>query len=184
MSLLVLRPDYEAPDTLAGWEKRHIDPLLDSYTHIAIVDRDVTVSEEFYYLHEKCLNADIITVEVHPSSRIFDVWERLTYWIRLEERHRGCAVIYRTGFLKRIGGWPMATTPDTVLWQKARFVVSLPVVAIHHQSFNWVHSIHNQLRDGRSRAEIHYPFWKTLLHSIIRVRPLVFFAYVWEMLNG
>lgn len=185
MTLAVLRPDFEPPDTLAAWEKRHVDPLLDSYSHIAIVDRDVTVDQSFYHLHEKgaCARADIITVDVRPSSYIFDLWERLTFWIRLESRHRGCAVIYNAEFLRSIGGWPLATTPDTVLWQKARFTVSMPVMAVHNQSFNWVHSIHNQLRDGKSRAELDYPFWKTVLHSIFRVRPLVLFAYLREKLK-
>jgi len=184
VSLVVLRPDFEPPDTLAAWEKRHIDPLLDSYTHIAIVDRDVTVGDEFYHVHEKCLNADIISVEVHPSSRVFDAWERLTYWVRLEDRHRGCAVIYRTGFLKSVGGWPLVTTPDTWLLSHSRFTVNLPVVAIHNQSFNFAHSIRNQLRDGKSRAELHYPVWKTLLHSIVRIRPLVLLAYLGEKLRA
>lgn len=184
MTLVVLRPNFKPPDTLAAWEKRHIDPILETdTTHIAILDMDVDAPPEFYEAYKKCLDAEIINFEVRPSSLAFDLWERLTYRIRLEERHRGCAVIYSTQFLRRVGGWPLVTTPDTWLWQHSRFTVNLPIVVVHHQSFNWSHSLSNQLRDGRSRAELHYPFWKTLLHSIFRVRPLVLIAYIWGRLR-
>lgn len=179
MPLAVLTPDYKPPDTLSAWEKRHIDPLLDSYSHIAIVDKDVTVPSEFYESYKKCLDAEIINFEVKPSSRLFWLWERLTYWVRLEPRHRGCAVIYSTKFLKKMGGWPLVRTPDSWLWEHSRFTVNLPITVVHNQSFDWSHSVQTQVRDGKSRAELNYPFWKTILHSIFRLRPLVFLSYVW-----
>jgi len=44
--------------------------LLGKYSHIAIVDNNVTVPAEFYSLHEK-FDADIIEVYVEPSSPVF-----------------------------------------------------------------------------------------------------------------
>ena len=182
MSLVILRPDFEPPDTLAAWEKRHIQPilLLNTHTHIAIIDLDVTVPEEFYHLHEQYPSVDIIAVKVIPSSPIFRVWENLTFWARLGERFRGCAVIYSTRFLRYVGGWPLVETPDTWLLKRSHLRILAPLQATHNQAFNLSHSIKNQLRDGKSRAQLNYPIWKTILHSIFRLRPIVLFAYVRE----
>src|SRR6266704_320945 len=42
------------------------------------------------------------------------------------------------------------------------------------------HSVMRQVSDGKFRAELRYPFWKTLVHSVFRVRPFVLLSYVFH----
>src|SRR6266571_2104426 len=183
--LLPIRPNFKPPETLAAHTKQRVDTALGTrfYTHIAIIDRDVTVPDRFYHLAEKWPHADLITVLVDPSSLLMRIWE-LTYRVKLAERLRGCAVIYNTCFLERVGGWPLVETPDTWLLSRAKItILDDSVHAVHHQDLDLKHSINSQLRDGRSRAELGYPFWKTLLHSIFRLRPLVLIGYLKRVLD-
>ena len=180
MRLLLITPKYSAPETIGSHLKLRVDPMLNRYSHIAIVDADTRVPSSFYELPNTYPTADIIGARtVVATSRIFRTWERLTYWVKLKPRIRGCAVIYSTAFLEQVGGWPLVTTPDTWLEQRAKTKILAPVMVIHEQRFSIRHSIHTQIRDGRSRAELNYPFWMTVLHSLFRVRPFVLFAHLW-----
>ncbi len=185
-NILRITPDYSPPETIGHWVGSRVNPFLDDYTHIAIVDRDVIVDDTFFELPERMSDCDIITVRVVPSSVIFEIWELLTFWLRLEKKRlRGCACIYSTRFLKRIGGYPEnSLTPDTWLYQKSRWTYQHPIIAKHLQPFNLRHSIRIQIRTGQSRAETHYSFWKTLAHSIIRARPFVIAAYLYYRYRG
>lgn len=157
--------------------KTRVDEALatGSYTHIAIVDADVIVPDDFWTLPDKYPSADIIGTEIVPSSRIYRLWEK-TYWAKLKPRIRDCATIYSTIFLNRVE-WPLSETPGTILQMKAHVMIHSAVKVIHVQSFSLRHSVKIQLRDGKSRAEIGYPFWKTLLHGVFRLRPVVLYAY-------
>lgn len=175
--LLPITPVYEPPETLSEHLKGRVDTALAQqyYTHIAIIDADVEVPKPFWYLCDHYPDADIIGTTVVPSSRIHRLWEK-TYRVKLKPRVRDCATIYSTRFLERVG-WPESETPGTVLQQQARIIIHSDVRVIHNQSLSLRHSVKIQLRDGRSRAMVNYPFWKTLLHSIFRVRPLVLYGY-------
>jgi hypothetical protein len=175
-------PNYKPPETLAHNLQSQINPLLDRYTHIGIIDRDVTVPAEFYELHH-VHESEIIGVHVRPSSMIIRLWES-TYHIRFNERVRDCAVIYRTDFLKRVGGIPDSPTPGSILLKEARTVEIAPITVIHHQSFDLRHSIKIQVRDGLSRAEMKYSFSKTILHGIFRLRPLVLLSFLYYRVYG
>lgn len=176
--LLPITPVFEPPETLSHHLKERVDLALSQkfYTHIAIIDADVKVPESFWTLCDHYPDADIIGTIVVPSSFTHRVWEK-TYWFKLKPRVRDCATIYSTAFLKRVG-WPDSETPGTVLQHQARFVVSSNVKVLHYQPLSLRHSVKIQLRDGRSRAVWNYPFWKTLLHSIFRARPLVLYGYL------
>ncbi len=179
MRTLTVTPDFKPPETLAKHLKPRIDPFLDEYTHIAIVDKDIHVPEEFYNLPEQYPSADIIGVDIRPSSRWHRMWEQ-TYRIRIGQRIRGGAVIYSTEFLKQVGGWPLVMTPDSWLLQRATNAVRSNIRVTHFQPLSFRHSVNIQIRDGRSRAQLKYPLWRTIFHSIFRLRPLVFAGYAFE----
>jgi len=176
-------PDYNPPETLAGFLRKHVNmDVLCRYSHIAVIDKDVEVPAEFFQLPKK-YGQDIIGVHVKPSSRLMQIWEE-TYRVRLKERFRDCAVIYRTDFLLSVGGFPNVETPGTLLFERALSSIIAPITVIHNQPFSVRHSFKIQLRDGRSRVELGYPFWKTLLHGIVRLRPLVPISYAFYRLYG
>src|SRR5438445_2287207 len=183
--LVILTPDYSPPDTLSKNLNRQLQSVESlEPTHIAVVDKDVVLPQGFYGLPEKYPEADIIGVHVVPSNLVFRYWEKLTFWARLEDRIRDCAVIYAFDFLMEQLGFPVSTTPGTILRRATSRIVVAELEAVHVQPFNLSHSITIQVRDGPSRAEMHYSFWKTLFHSIVRLRPLVFTAYLFYRYRG
>ncbi len=176
-----MHPDFAPPETLSENLRKQVTPaLLSEYSHVAIVDLDVTVPSEFYSLPEK-YDADIIGVNIVPSSRLYRAWEKATFWVKFRERVRDAATIYRTDFLTRVGGIPAVETPGTwLLMRTDKTVVAKEVTVIHNQNFSLRHSVKIQIRDGKSRAELHYSLQKTVLHSIFRVRPFVLFSYLYH----
>ena len=144
MKLLIVTTDCKPPERLAGRLKPRIDPYLDQYTHIAIVDKDIEVPPEFYKLPEGYPDADIIGVNVGPSFRRHRLWEP-TYRIRLSPRVRGGAVIYSASFIKRVGGWPPVITPDSWLLQRAKLAVKSDITVTHYQQLSPRHSIKIQI---------------------------------------
>ncbi len=180
MRLLLIRPKYDPPETYQEHIAKRVNPFLDEYTHVAIVDADTEVPKEFYGLPEHYPDAEIIAPKVVPTSRVYRAWETLTYWIRLSRfRLRGAAVIYSTGFLKNVGGYPMVDTPDTWLYHKAKKVVQIPMKVYHRETFDLRHSIYTQRRSGKARAEMKQSLWRVAAHSLFRLRPLVLFYYLY-----
>lgn len=180
--LVLITPDFNPPETLGHHLKDRIDPLIPNFSHVGIIDRDIYVPPQFFDLPAKYPDADIIGNDVRPVSLIHRAWET-TYGVRLKERIRGGAIIYSTKFLWKVGGYPDTTTPDTWLEKQARFTVFSALKVLHDQPFDFKHSVHIQLRDGKSRAELNYPLWKTTLHAIFRLRPLVLYADLRERLK-
>lgn len=180
MRLLTVVPKYVPPETYQEHISERVNPLLDEYTHVAIVDADTEVPNEFYQLPEQYPDAEIIAPKVVPTSRVYRTWETLTYWIRLSRfRLRGAAVIYSTGFLRSVGGYPTVDTPDTWLYRRATKVVQTPMKVYHRESFDLRHSIYTQRRSGKARAEMKQSAWRVTAHSLFRLRPLVLFYYLY-----
>jgi hypothetical protein len=178
--LLIITPRFSPPETYEEHIAARVNPHLDEYTHVAIVDADTEVPEDFYHLPEKHPDADIIAAKVIPTSRVYRVWETLTYGVRLSRyRLRGAAVIYSTEFLKRVRGYPRVGTPDTWLYTRADRIVQDPMRVYHRESFNVRHSLSTQVRSGKARAEMGQPAWRVAAHSIFRLRPLVLFTYLY-----
>lgn len=181
--MIVLTPDYTPPTTLSQDLNRRLKQAVLG-SHVAVVDKDVTLPEGFFQLPERFPDADIIGVDVIPSSLLFRIWERLSFWIMLKPRVRDCAVIYKTRFLLDQNGFPESETPGTILQRKATRTVVSDLKAVHNQSFNLKHSLKIQIRDGRSRASMRYSFWATLFHSLFRVRPFVFVSFTYYRFRG
>ncbi len=161
--------------------------ILDEYSHVAILNSGVRIIDEsdFYSLPERYPDADIICVNVIPSSRVFRIWEKMTYWARLAPPMRGQAVIYSSAFLKWIGGYPqLYASADTWLLQRSRnTVIASDVSVVHREPFSLKDSFWRQIRDGEGRFFLKYSLWKTVLHSVFRLRPFVGLAYIYYRLK-
>ena len=182
---LRVTPSYKPPETYQGDVSKRVNPHLEDYTHIILVDADTQVPQEFYDLPAQNLDADIIAPKIVPMSRIYRAWEALTYGIRLDRiRIRGSAVIYSTRFLKNVGGYPDVESPDTWLYRRANKVVQVPLKAYHEENFDFRHSIRNQISRGRARAEMKESVWRVVAHSIFRLRPMVLIAYLYYRGRG
>ena len=91
-------------------------------------------------------------------------------------------MLLSSDFLRRIAGYPSGEFVDTILLQKSKHTIVAPFTVYHNQRFDLKHSVWRQISDGKFRAELRYSFWRTLLHSIFRVRPFVFLSYVFHRL--
>jgi hypothetical protein len=171
---------FQPPETYGGFVSKQVNPHLDEYTHFLILDSDTKSDFSAESIAERYGDADIVGFEVISSSRIFGPWEKMTYWLRIAPRIRGAAMLLSSQFLKRIGGYPDNEFVDTILLQKSSKTVVAPITVYHQQRFDLKHSVSRQISDGRFRANLRYPFWKTLLHSILRVRPFVFLSYIFH----
>lgn len=179
---LLVTPKYNLPERYETHVARRVNPYLDDYTHVILVDADIDVPSEFYELPKQYYDAEIITPKIVPSTLVYRIWESFTYWIRLSRmRLRGAAVIYSTVFLKRVGGYPEVTTPDTWLYNHAikEKIVQVPMIAYHRESFSLNHSISTQKRSGKARADMKQSVWRVTAHSVFRLRPLVLFTYLY-----
>jgi len=182
---LLIAPKFEPPDTYAKHVADKVNHLLNDHTHVIIVDSDTVVPKDFYDLPKLYPGAEIIAPRVIPTSLVYRVWETLTYWIRLNRlRLRGCAVIYSTEFLKRVGGYPEVTAPDTWLGNRAVKIAQVPMKAYHTEAFNVRHSISTQVRSGKARAELKQSVWRVAAHSLFRVRPLVLVVYLYQRIRN
>ena len=173
---------FQPPETYGSFVSKEINLHLDEYTHFLILDSDTVSNFSADFVAERYGSADIVGFDVISSSRIFRAWEKITYWLRLAPRVRGAAMLLSSQFLKRIGGYPDNEFVDTILLQKSQRTVVAPIRVYHQQRVSLRHSISRQISDGKFRSDLKYPLWKTLLHSIFRVRPFVFLSYVFHRL--
>jgi len=171
---------FQSPETYGGFVSKIVNPVLDDFSHFLILDSDTTYNFSADNVAEQFGAVDIVGFNVVSSSRIFRVWEKMTYWLRLSPRVRGAAMLLSSDFLRRIGGYPTGEFVDTILLQKSNRTIVAPLTVCHNQRFDFKHSVRRQISDGRFRAEIRYPFWKTLLHSVFRLRPFVLISYVFH----
>jgi hypothetical protein len=173
---------FQPPETYGGFVSKIVNPLLHDFTHFLILDGDTTYDFSPDHVAEKFGAADVVGFNVVSSSGIFRAWEKMTYWLKLSPRVRGAAMLLSSDFLRRIGGYPTGEFVDTILLQSSMQTIVAPFIVYHNQRFDLKHSVWRQISDGKFRAELRYPLWKTLLHSIFRVRPFVLLSYVYHRL--
>ena len=174
---------FQPPETYGGYVSKQVNPYLDEYSHFLILDSDTSSDFSPDDVAQRYEYADIVGFEVISTSKIFRIWERLTYWLRLAPRVRGASMLLSSQFLKRIGGYPDNEFVDTILLQKSSRTVIAPIKVYHNQRFDLKHSISRQISDGKFRADLKYSLWKTLLHSVFRVRPFVFLSYAFHRIS-
>lgn len=149
-----------------------------------MLDKDIVIDDAFYTLPDKWPEADIIAANVIPTSPVRKFWEKLTYWARLGPRIRGGAVIYSCSFLRRVGGYPAKGPADTILLSLSKNIIVSEIKALHTEPVSLSHSVRVQIRDGKNRAMIRYPAWRTILHAVVRLRPFVLASYTYHRLKG
>lgn len=171
---------FQPPETYGGYVSKQVNPYLNEYSHFLILDSDTVSDFSADEIAEQYGSADVVGFDVISSSKVFRAWERVTYWLKLAPRVRGAAMLLSSPFLKRIGGYPNYEFVDTILLQKSSKTVIAPIKIYHQQRFDLRHSVSRQISDGKFRADLQYPFWKTLMHSIFRVRPFVFLSYIFH----
>ena len=156
---------------------------------LVIVDADMIVSPRFLETVLPELNEFAVVsalVQTDPSrgglNRLVSAWEKSYAFSPLGEQPRGGARAIAMDPLRRLGGFR-----DVYAWEsdldnrlrKMGFKVKLDrsVSVLHRRKMTLARSIAYQKQAGRARKELGVSPQRTILHSLIRLRPFVLVGY-------
>lgn len=173
------------------WENSYAENLAiglaeSSGDYVAIVDADMVVEEQYF---TKVLDAfkdpEVVSVSgraVTESStlfnRLYSFWEK-TYDLFGLRRPRGGIRVFRAEILRRTG-FRDVIAPDTDLDLRMPGIKTYLDSALSHhvREITLRKCIQGQINSGKARKQLGISFTRTLLHSIVRLRPFVIFGYI------
>jgi glycosyltransferase involved in cell wall biosynthesis len=158
--------------------------------YVSVIDADIYVPTDFFRTglealksdaNLSCVSSRLQLPRTTTFERLYHIYERLFRDISLNREARGACRIYRVSDLERlykIGSLKDVIAPDTYLSSLfLRPVHELPIVSMHARRITLSRCIHGQILSGKARRELKLPLWKTVLHSIFRLRPFVLVGY-------
>jgi hypothetical protein len=157
---------------------------------LAIVDADIFVPPLFLEkTSASCLEFASVSalVRTDPSqglmNQLVSLWERSYLFTPLGREPRGGARSISMRALEEAGGFRDVIAPDTDLdirlkQQGERVKMDISLVALHLRKMSLARSVFYQIRAGEARRQLGVSPLRTLLHSIGRLRPFVFYGYV------
>ncbi len=163
---------------------------------LVVVDADMVVSPRFLelllpQLKEFASVSAIARTDPAPGilNRLVSVWERTYAFTPLGEQPRGGARVISKTCLDSIGGFRDVFAWDTDLdarFRAAGFQVKLDrnLTVLHRRKMTLRRSVGYQIKSGTARRELGGSFTRTLLHSIVRLRPFVIYGYLKETLGS
>jgi len=166
--------------------RRHVES-----DYVAIADADIVLPVNYFEeimrnLDETvvCISGRAVTTFPSMLGRILKFKEQYyDRFVHLGEATRGCCMVIKADFLDSINGFKDVIAPDTYVTQAAkesglqtRLLSETTVCHIRQPTVGKV--IANQLNSGKARRRQRISFWRTLLHSIFRLRPFVLLGYI------
>ena len=157
---------------------------------LAIVDADILVPSLFLEkTSASCPEWASVSalVRTDPNqglmNQLVSFWERSYLFTPLGREARGGARSVSIRALANVEGFRDVIAPDTDLdirlrkhGEKVKMDTSL--VALHLRKMSLVRSVFYQIKAGEARRQLGVSPLRTLLHSIGRLRPFVFYGYV------
>jgi len=160
----------------------------------AIVDADVELEPTYFEvllsnINETtgCISGKVVTKSNTVLGKLLSLWEK-TYKISFNRRPRGCALLVRNELLEKIGGIKDVPAPDTYIQDeimKMGYKVEIVenVKAYHVREISLKRALKTQFNSGIARYIMGKSLLKTLGHSIVRLRPMVFAGYIYAMFS-
>ncbi len=157
---------------------------------LVIVDADMTIPPNFLSVLLPQLKrygsvSAVVCSDPRPSllNRLVAIWERSYRFSPLGDQPRGGARVVSLAALTKAGGFRDVYAWETDLdirLRKLGFKVRLDrrVRVLHRRKMTITHSISYQINAGKARRELGVSPLRTLLHSIIRLRPFVIYGYL------
>jgi Glycosyl transferase family 2 len=115
-------------------------------------------------------------------NHLVSYWERSYLFTPIGREARGGARIIWMRALAEVGGFRDVIAPDSDLdirlrkhGQKVKMETSL--VALHLRKMSLMRSVSFQIKAGEARRQLGVSPIRTLLHSIVRLRPFVLFGF-------
>ncbi|TMI17390.1 glycosyltransferase [Candidatus Bathyarchaeota archaeon] len=157
---------------------------------LAIVDADILVPTSFLEkTSASCAEWASVSalVRTDPSQGLMNYfvsfWERSYLFAPLGREARGGARSISMRALAEVAGFRDVIAPDTDLdirlkkhGEKVKMDTSL--VALHLRKMSLARSVFYQIKAGEARSQLGVSLLRTLLHSILRLRPFVVYGYL------
>lgn len=165
-----------------GFEKATGDALV-------IVDADMILGPKFFEnILPELNNFAVVSalVRTDPSggglNRLVSMWERSYAFAPLGEQPRGGARAIAMAALSALGGFRDVYAWESDLDNRLRKMglkvkLDRSVSVLHRRKMTFARSIEYQKQAGRARRELGVSPLRTILHSLIRLRPFVLVGY-------
>lgn len=177
-----------------SWDNSLSENLEIARRHVAsefyaVVDADVVLSRDYFEVLFRemdgatIVSGGIITASQNALGKLVRLWEQSFRLAPLGSFPRGCALMVSKRFIDEIGGFRDVPAPDTYLLQEARsrghkVAIISGAKAYHTRALTLRGVIDRQIRSGKARRVQGWPLWRTILHSVLRLRPFVMWGYV------
>jgi len=157
---------------------------------LVIVDADMTIPPDFLMItvpqtDRFAVVSAIVRTDSSRSilNRLVSFWELTYSFSPLGEQPRGGARTISMRALRAVGGFRDVYAWETDLdirLRRAGFKLKMEkgVVVLHRRRMTLARSIAYQIQAGRARRELGISRLRTLLHSIVRMRPFVLIGYL------
>lgn len=157
---------------------------------IVVVDADITIPPDLLarllpQLEQFAVVSPIVRTDSSQGilNWLVSLWERTYAIAPLGEQPRGGTRAIAINALNSVGGFRDVYAWESDLDERLReagFRVKLDrsLKVIHRRKMTLRHSISYQIQAGRARRELHVSLLRTLLHSIVRLRPFVVVGYM------
>jgi cellulose synthase/poly-beta-1,6-N-acetylglucosamine synthase-like glycosyltransferase len=153
---------------------------------VAIVDADIRLEPEYF---RKVFDAfgegvvsvsgRVITEPSNPFNKLYSIWEKTYDFLGAGMMPRGGNRVYRGEVLRRVRfSDVIAPDTDVDMRMQGKRVYLRDAVSYHMRRLTLGKCIRGQINSGRARRQLRIPFWRTLLHSIVRLRPFVIIGYL------
>jgi glycosyltransferase involved in cell wall biosynthesis len=175
----------------AGWRNSYAENLEIGLReargeYIAIVDADMLLERMYFVKTLRALGGDIASVSgrlmTEPSTlfnKLYSLWEKTYDVIGVGREPRGGNRVYVGAMLREVGfSDTIAPDTDVDLRLHGRKVYMPEATSYHMRELTIGKCIRGQLNSGRARRQLRLPFWRTLLHSLVRLRPFVLVGYI------
>jgi len=158
---------------------------------VAIVDADMVLPPTYFeetvkcfaeHSNLACVSGGVVTAPTNLLNKLINLWEKTYRFAPVGRQPYGCLVISRE-FLNKMGGFKDVNTPDTYVISEADKLGAHSLVLQHlevlHVRKNTLKScVERQLSQGKGRGQLGQSLIKSLLHSVIRLRPFVFIGHL------
>jgi len=153
---------------------------------VAIVDADIRIEPAYFKKVLAAFKGDVVSISGRvltepstPFNRLYSLWERTYDVLGSGRAPRGGNRVFRGEDLRRVR-FSDAIAPDTDvdLRMRGERKYLRDAISYHMRELTIGKCVRGQLISGRARRQLRVSFWRTLLHSLVRLRPFVIVGYI------
>ena len=183
--------------TWKKWKNSYAESLQTGYLqakgkYVSIIDADIAVPTNLFIDllpkikgHIASVAADVITYPDTFWNRVIFAWEKTYIFTPFGREPRGAARLIFKNSLDKFGGFKDVEAPDTNLDMDLikvgyKSVSTSTIKTYHLRQLSISKMIKGQENSGKARYNLGIGFKRTIVHSIVRLRPLILIGWIQE----